>query len=125
MPGVTCNCCKAPMVMHRYDGGARDGGYFTCAACGQHVAFPAAGQMFQTILPRLYPSRMSRKQQREYVRYQADQWRFRLSAEAALGLISDAERELRLAALARNEVAVLRELDGRSFFARLLSRFRS
>lgn len=123
MSGVVCNCCKAPMLMHPYDDNR--GGYFTCGACGQNAAFPEAGYLFQTILPRLYPSCLSWRQRREYVRYQADQWRFRLSAEAALGLIADAERESRLAELARNEAAALRELEGWSFFARLLSRFRS
>ena len=82
---VPCNCCGQPLVLgpqrHRA----------TCA-CGQTIVFRQDGSCSQTVLPRLYPHKMSDPRMlREFAQYEVAQRGFFDTLRLRFGLISAAE----------------------------------
>ena len=88
---LSCNSCSKPMRL------TLEGKKATCE-CGQIAGIDDRGEGYMTILPRLYPCRMTDpKMLREFGEYQASEHRFFNQLRYCLNLIDEAELSARSA----------------------------
>lgn len=106
---LPCDNCGGGMNVQRFGHG---GGVFKCGLCEQCVTYMSDGSSSATIIPALYPSKMSESSKlfQELLDHRMSEVRFHCRARHILGLITSDERDDQISAFDDQVAAKRREI---------------
>ena|SRR3990167_4661082 len=83
-PAIPCNSCGVPLILDPEQARA------SCSFCGQRISFDEQGHTTETIIPKIYPSKMTDpKMLREFADYKVEQWEFFDTLKLRFGFITE------------------------------------